>query len=108
MGRYRDEAPVGNTCPLIDQVIFLINDLSNYDTSVDDDKIDMQYDIKDANNLLEKIRSANSSLRDWGNELYSEKEDLEKQVSDLTDEVTNLKDELKKLESQITELENNT
>jgi chromosome segregation ATPase len=114
MARYRDEAPVGNTCPLIDSVISLIDNLSNYDITDDDEKKDMLHDVKVANDILEEIRSANSSLRDWGNELYSDKEDLEKEnnllkgeISDLSNEVENYKGEVKELESQIIELENN-
>ena len=95
----KDNAPAPHTCPLIDTVINMIK------TTTDED-----FDIKEAINMMEQIRTANGELRDWGNELFNEKEELEDQISDLEgkledkqEDIGNLEDYIKTLEKQISE-----
>ena len=73
---------------MIDGVLDAINTL--YRSSEEMSKSELEYLEK----TLEKIRSHNGSLRDWGNELYKEREALE-------DEVDELKEKVNRLESQV-------
>lgn len=103
MARYRDYAPVGNTCPKIDGVISLISQM-DYELS-DDDNDDKKEKEKEANVLLESIRSDNASLREWGNAEYLRAEELEKERDSLQSEVDRLKNEIKQLERQLEQIE---
>jgi chromosome segregation ATPase len=112
MARWNDNAPVGNTCPKIDDVISLVDNLKGYDINNEIEFSDMEIDVKSVNNIMENIRSDNSELREWGNELHREKTDLEntvyqlkQRVSELERENSNYYDEIKDLEEQISELE---
>lgn len=74
---YSSHPPVGNTCPLIDEIIEGFSDF----------KIEVTYEIKNKFEDLsyivenmEKLRSANSDLRDWGNSLVLHIGELEKQI----------------------------
>ena len=62
MSRYNDNAPIGHTCPKIDSVISIIHAL--YMSSEEMTK----QEYADFEKLMEEIRSANSTLREWGNE----------------------------------------
>jgi hypothetical protein len=70
MARRADNSPVGNTCPWIDEAIHVL----------DSSKCDYNgTEVDNAIKALEKVRSANSELRDWGNELYLRVQELEAQ-----------------------------
>lgn len=97
-------APVGNTCGDIDKVIDAIkesqksNDAINsyigelqsfgeYTTrqewlqeSIADEVSNIDHYLWRLEDELEELRSANSALRDWGEELASECEELEKEL----------------------------
>ena len=102
MGRKTDNAPIGNTCPLIDDCI---SDVYNW-VQQSDEISKREYDKWEVK--MEKLRSDNSILRDWGNEecmrAYEFEKDLDSannQISDLKDEIESLKDELKSLEKEL-------
>lgn len=95
-----DAAPIGHTCPMIDDIIYFIKDIE-----WDDQEIDLQKESEKALNILEKIRSANSTLREWGNEQYQRAEEAEKEVDYYKDRVSILEDEIADLKKQIEELE---
>lgn len=85
------DCPVPYTCPIIDSGI-------DY----------LQETIKIVTERFEEVRSANTSLRDWGNELLEIAEDLQVQVDRLADTVSDLesdcqalRDELKHLHAQL-------
>lgn len=99
MSRKGDNAPIGHTCPKIDSVISQIHSL--YMSSEDMSRSEYDHFEK----LMEEIRTANSTLREWGNEQYQIAEEFEKnldyeknKVSDLEDEVASLKKEVNQLE----------
>lgn len=103
MARYNDNAPIGNTCPMIDEVIAFIEHLRFEHSNDDNSK-----DFKDALGLMEDIRKANKSLRDWGNEEYKRAEDAEddcgrakKEVSQLEDEVADMQKEIDSLKDEV-------
>lgn len=73
----RDNAPVGNTCPTLDNIISLVED----------------------------VRGDNESLRDWGNQLHDEVEELERQISQLESDKENLEMTVSELKEQIENLE---
>lgn len=71
----RDNAPVGHTCPMIDEVISAIKSV-NWDEN-------NYWDESRLVEIMEKIRSANDSLRTWGNDLCYERDELENYAEDL-------------------------
>lgn len=107
----KDYSPIRHTCPMIDEVINIIM-YPEWDLS-DPDEEKLRDEFKEAIDIMEQIRTANSTLREWGNETYIEKLDLEKEidwlekrVAELEYEVRNYQDEIKSLENQLEELEN--
>ena len=97
MSRYRDNSGIDNTCPKIDEVISAIN-------SVDWGE-DNYWDADRVIEIMEQIRGANSNLRDWGNEMCRERDELQKEFDYLEKEKNNLQDEINHYEKQIKELE---
>jgi len=94
----RDNAPIGNTCPIINDVVRYIEGFK-FDE-------DFEYEKSQCLSVVEDIRSANQTLRDWGNEMHDEKEELQGQVDSLESEVVDLKDKIEALESELTEAYN--
>jgi len=92
MARYSDNAPIGHTCPLINKVIDFLNSIDSNDVS--------ESEIEATIAVLEEIRSANDTLRTWGNEMYKEREGFESDIDDLNRTVTGLKDDLENLEEK--------
>lgn len=76
MGRKQDNAPVGNTCPTIDEVLTFIDGI------FPDENLEAQ-EIDHVRNLMEDIRSANAQLREWGNEAHERVENLECELSNI-------------------------
>lgn len=98
----RDNAPIGNTCPIIDRVLGLISDL--YNNTTDDEQSEKDY--KAAKDYLEEIRSANATLREWGNELFYKCDELEKDLDNANNDIDSLKDKLQDLQREL-DLETN-
>lgn len=73
----RDASGIPNTCPTIDDAIYLMN----------------------------KVRDANSELRDFGNRMYEEKEDALEKINELEKQIEELKSEISDYEKRIAELE---
>lgn len=93
--RNRDQSGVPETCPWIDEVLTMLDEIRMASAEIEQDDFDR------ISELLEKVRSANLSLRQWGNENYEMAEerlyDLNKQesaISELKDDVYYLKKEL--------------
>ena len=98
MGRHKDHSPVGHTCPMIDEVISAIN-------SVDWD--DTYWTKKQLIDIMEKIRSHNGALRDWGNEYCNKESDLVDEVDELNKTIDRLNEEVLSLNQEIKQLEIN-
>jgi len=98
MGRYRDESGIENTCPKIDEVISAIDSVNWSEESY--------WDAKMVKEIMETIRKANSDLREWGNKMCKEKNELEEQVTDLEKEIKSLRSGLDDYKDQTKELEN--
>lgn len=88
-------APVKHTCPDIDKCIknirFAIKiakqgagkvDLEN-DSHLDDYFSDIINYIEDAESILENLRKANDALREWGEDLQSEVENMAYKLSEI-------------------------
>lgn len=100
MGRFDDNAPIGNTCPIIDDVVNYIENFRE-EFSNEDNDIDFHFAL----GVMEDIRSANLELRNWGNDLYQELEELKKERDNLIDELNDSEEELERANSKIDELE---
>jgi predicted RNA-binding protein with EMAP domain len=95
----RDNAPVGHTCPMIDGVLDSLNAI--YLSSEEISKSELQdFQVK-----MEKIRSHNGALRDWGNDLFEEKKQLENEVESLSLIIDKLKSEIENYKYSVRELE---
>lgn len=106
MARKGDNAPVPQTCPKIDNVISIITDIYRADEPI------TKGELQNIEKLMEEIRSANSTLREWGNEQYEIAEELEKDRNYYQDEyekyqleASDLRQEIKELERELSELE---
>lgn len=88
------KAPVGNTCPDIDNCIkWLKVTKASIETAIDTlnysdldvpikvlDALDEAHKYCDIESELEQLRDANSKLRDWGYELLSELKELKREL----------------------------
>lgn len=99
MGRYTDNAPIGNTCPKIDSVISFINGIK-WDLEDEDEEI-LSRESKEIIEVLEEIRTANSTLREWGNQEFQDKEYLEKERDEMEGKIQELEKEIKSLEDDL-------
>jgi hypothetical protein len=91
MGRYNDNAPIGHTCPKIDAVISYLKSIK-FDSALDVYELNLEESERDeVIELMEVIRAANSTLRDWGNQECKEKEEFEEERDELAKEVEELK-----------------
>jgi predicted nuclease with TOPRIM domain len=98
MSRYRDNSGIDNTCPKINEVISAIDSV-NWDE-------DSYWDAKTVTEIMEKIRKANSDLRDWGNQMCRERDELQDEFDDLKKENDKLQDEVNYYQKEVKELEN--
>jgi len=99
MGRYTDNAPIDNTCPKIDSVISFIKGIGwNLE---DEDELLLSKESKAIIEVLEEIRTANSTLREWGNQEFQEKEYFEKERDEMEGKIKDLEKEIKSLEDDL-------
>ena len=89
--RYRDNSGIENTCPKIDEVISAIDSV-NWEESY--------WDAKTITEIMEKIRKANSDLRDWGNQMCRERDELQDEIYELQKEKEDLQDEIYALKEE--------
>ena len=111
MGRHDDNAPIGNTCPKIDTVIRFLEKI-DWDLDNEDEKY-LDDECKEIVEVMEEIRRANQTLREWGNatcverdEREEERDYLEKQVKNLTADNESYEKEIEELKFEIEELDN--
>lgn len=110
MSRYSDNSGVSHTCPKIDEVIEFLNKI---DWDLDDEyESNLAYETTKMIEVMEEIRTANSTLRDWGNDMCRERDEVQKDLEyyqskneDLEDEVKELREEVEELEERVTDLE---
>ncbi len=95
---YRDHAPVGVTCPMIDQVIDKLTRLMQSEQALE------RYELDDLEKTLNKIRNHNAELRQWGNDLYKETQEAEVRISNLEGELETLKQDLNDLKDENADL----
>lgn len=104
--------PVRHTCPdidrAIDDLLAIGNEMDKADTF---ENCNLQYwsgvidDIaRGSRCTLERLRDANSSLREWGNELASELDDKDDQIKTLERENEELKEQMTSLQDEISEM----
>lgn len=100
MGYYDDNAPIKNTCPIINDVVRYIEGFREQFSNEDND-IDFYFAL----GVMEDIRAANLELRNWGNDLYRDLQSLEKERDALIDKVDESEHELMRANARIEELE---
>jgi len=99
-------APIGNTCPDIDKVIKRleplikqISRLKSYD--YEDAKLtesildECRYEMDNAIDIFEDLRSGNDKLRSWGQSMEEEAEGLSVELRELQDRYDELEEQLK-------------
>ena len=119
----KDNSGIANTCPKIDEVITAIMEacrcidnyvMNNKEISVEDEELlsNVVHDLKNThdgkNSLLELIRTANSDLRDYGNNEYTEKQEIqskldtaERKIEDLEQDIKTYKSDIKTFQEEI-------
>jgi chromosome segregation ATPase len=100
MAYYDDNAPIKNTCPIINDVVGYIEGFRE-EFSNEDNDIDFYFAL----GVMEDIRAANLELRNWGNDLYRDLQSLEKERDALIDKVDESEHELMRANVRIDELE---
>lgn len=98
MARYIDNSGIKETCPKIDEIISFIEEL-NWN------QLEDNYSKDFILNIMEEIRDDNKALRDWGNNCYNEKGELQEEVYKLKDDVSDLEKELEDLKNEYKEME---
>ncbi|VWB08280.1 hypothetical protein [Burkholderia lata] len=104
--RFRDNAPVGYTCPDIDAIISILEGvadrLDEVASQIDSTALSVQTEdlgtqaanlrqaFEGRSSALEKLRAANDALRDWGNKECERADDAEKEMNRLRDEIRDL------------------
>lgn len=119
MARRKTE-PVKHTCPDIDRLIGTITRIVKEMDSCDneDEKgllLDQISDWKsDLGNIgvgnrceLEDLRSSNSALRDWGQEMYNDAESLEAERDEIQSKYDKVLDRISELEEELSNIEIN-
>ena len=107
----RDNAPVGNTCPMIDSVIDIIrtalneaewllknkNDEEAIMSEIEDSATSI-LNIQQAIDIMEDIRTANYELRDWGNDMHDEAESWCEKYNDVASDLEYANGKIQELE----------
>lgn len=105
--RYFDQPPVGNTCPDIDAVIEVLAGVADRLDAIAG-QLEDQHNADDldtqAGNLrtlfegrrspLEELRTANETLRKWGNEQHEGAYNAEQEVKELRGQISELESQL--------------
>jgi hypothetical protein len=108
----RDNAPINNTCPVIDNIIGLMESARNEadyikanpeEDSTEESGIILD-ELFDAIKGMEDIRDANSELREWGNAEYERADNAESERDDAIREKEYLQEEIEGLKAEIEEL----
>ena len=100
MARNTDHSGVPHTCPLIDSVIDFISNI--------DFNEEQKYFSREATkmvDILENIRTHNSNLRDFGNNMCKERDSIEDDNTDLTNKVSELESCIRDLKYELEKYE---
>ena len=92
MTRRSDESGVPDTCKFIDAAISEIDSCECGECN--------SYIAKQN---LEKVRSYNSDLRQWGNDQYEKVTQLEQAYEDAMQEIEDLREQIKELERELSD-----
>lgn len=87
-------APIKHTCPDIDRAIKHLKQAKDECKGLIEDKREYQsieYEIEAAIGYFEDLRSANDTLRQWGEELESELQTAGEEINSLEEKIEELK-----------------
>lgn len=106
-----DYTGISNTCPYINDVISYLTEIQNKFLSVEDllesgELREIKSLVDDCYTSLEHIRGMNSSLRDFGNDMYRKNETSETMQAELQSELYDCQLKLNESQEEITKLEN--
>jgi len=113
MARYNDNAPIGNTCPTIDNIIGKMEYakgeaeyiLKHQEEDSKHEANSILGELIDAISDMESIRSDNQELRQWGNDEYNRAEDANSYRGEAVKRCEDLETEVDSLKAQIEELQ---
>lgn len=105
-----DNAPIKNTCPIIDDVINYLHSIKseaeyikeNPKENSSDEATTILDELFYAISIMEDIREANATLRDWGNEEFERAEDAEEKIENANSMIQELNEEIESLKSEFT------
>lgn len=98
MARHRDNSPVPQTCPMIDWVINEVASIYNSNQLISGGE-NTAIESK-----MEKIRAANSELREWGNEQCNKAIELDDELDEANREISRLQQQIADYKQEILEL----
>jgi chromosome segregation ATPase len=104
------KCPVGYTCRSIDSVINVLKSLDvKYLLRLDKEDLEeeLRYlsdQMEASEKIMEEIRSANSDLRTWGEELYEELDSAETKLSILENDLSTVEFDLENVTSELENL----
>lgn len=107
MAQYSDNAPIGNTCSIIDDIVSRLESAKGEARYIvkhaDEDNTEEAHTILDelisVISDMENIRSDNQELRHWGNDEYARAESLETEIDDLKMQIEELQNKFSEIES---------
>ena len=107
MGKYRE--PIKYTCPDIDSAkewiesaITVCNSKSDLENYTHDERYeDIKHYLNGIPDMLEDLRTSNSTLRDWGNDINDELEIVENEKNNFENKISELEDEIENLKTQL-------
>lgn len=98
--------PIKHTCPDIDYAIKTLQSVVKYINDSTNEWISDIDDISSGNRcLLEQLRDANSSLREWGNNLVSDLEEQDREIEQLNKEISKLESKVDEYADMVSDLE---
>jgi len=113
MAKYLDKnEPVKQTCPIINEAQDCITELYRIITSSNEyipkaDISGIDYNLDRLKIILEELRSANSSLRNWGNDWCDKASDFQRENDELKDDIDDYESRINLLEDENDELRDN-
>ena len=110
MGRNKNKAPIGYTCPDINKLIDYcesmraeLKDLRTVEDPEIRDEVESICDkkIDEIIEMAEFLRKSNETLREWGEDLFDDLEEANNVIEKMDEKIYNLKEEVNSLQKEL-------